>query len=343
MYVPVNRPSDVSPSAGHIITSLAFLVVVVAGGVVGYMVVEDLRFVDALYMTVITVSTVGFKEVRALSATGMYFTIGVIVFGVSAMLFFLASLFEFILSEYLGDIWGRRRMEKDLSKLVNHYIVCGYGRVGRSVSDELNSQGKPFVVIEKDPEILAECIEDGLLAVQGSATDNEVLETAGISTAVGLVSALRSDADNLYVVLTARVLRPDIILIARADQPDAAAKLGMVGADRVVSPHQIAGRRMANLLTRPGACEFLDVVTDGNLPEYQLTELRVGKDSPIKQKSIGDTRLRERIGVTILAVRKSGQAAFNPNPPTETVLDEGDEMILIGTPEQMSGMEESGI
>ena len=325
----------------HVVIALAILVAVLVVGVVGYILIEDMTFTQALYMTVITITTVGFREVRPLDTAGIYFTIFLIITGFSALLFFLTGLFEFVLSEYLGNLWGRRKMQNTIAKLVNHYIVCGFGRVGRSVAEELSTQSKQLVVIERDEEVFERCVNDGYLAIHGSAIDNQALIKAGIDRAVGLVSALRSDADNLYVILTARVMRPEILLIARADQPESEEKLEMVGADRVVSPPKIAGKRMANLMVRPGACEFLDVVTGGNLPEYQLSEMSVDGDSRLAGKTVKETRLKDEMGVTILALRKKGATGFDANPSSDDLVEEGDILILIGTPEQMAKLEDS--
>jgi len=323
----------------HIIVSVFILVAVVMVGVTGYILIESMSFTEAFYMTIITISTVGFREVKSLSTAGSWFTIFMIVVGVSAVLFFLAGLFEFVLSEVLGDLWGRRRMNNMISRLSSHYIICGYGRVGRSVAEELAEHAKRFVVIENDEDAFRLCVDDGHLAVMGSATDNESLIEAGIERAVGLVSALRSDADNLFVVLTSRTMNPNLLLVARADQLESEQKLEMVGADRVISPHKIAGKRMANLLIRPGACEFLDVAMASTLPEYFLSELKVGEDSDLLGLTIKESRLREQTGVTVLAVRKTDDKAFNPNPSVETTIDKGDILVLIGTPEQMALME----
>lgn len=329
-----------SQYARHIVISICLLLAVLTIGVVGYIFIEHMTFTQALYMTIITISTVGFREVKPQSTAGMYFTILIIVTGVSVVLFFLAGAFEYVLSEVLGDVWGRRRMMNNILKLTNHYIICGYGRVGMSVAEELGDQGKRFVVIERDEEKFNECVRDGHYAVHGSATENENLVSSGIERAVGLVSALRSDADNLFVVLTARTMNPNLLLVARADQPESEQKLEMVGADRVISPHKIAGKRMANLLVRPGACEFLDVAMVGNLPEYFLSELRVSQSAALAGQTIKQSGLRERTGVSILAVRKEGEKLFNPNPGVDTLIEEGDILVLIGTPEQMALMEQ---
>lgn len=323
----------------RLVVAAAILLAVMGAGIIGYWLIEDMSFVEALFMTVTTVFTVGFREVQPLSTTGMCFTVALILVGVGAMLYFVTMLFEFILNEYLGDIWGKRRMKNKIRKLVNHYVICGYGRVGRSVAEELEAHGRPFVVVDSDEEVFGQCVEDGRLAVHGSATDVDVLLEAGVGDATGVVSALPSDSDNLYVALTARVTKQDLIVVVRANEPGSEQKLEMVGADRVISPYRIAGKRMANLLTSPGACEFLDVVSAGNLPEYQLIEHMVDLESPLKGMTIKETKLRERTGITILAVRKEGESRYNPNPRPAQEIEKGDVLIMIGTPEQMELIE----
>lgn len=339
MYRRLRKKMRASTGFRHLVLAVCILFGVVITGIIGYMTIEGMTFTEALYMTIITISTVGFREVETLGTDGQYFTIFIILTGVSSVLFFLTGLFEFVLSEYLGEFWGRRKMENEIAKVENHYVVCGYGRVGRSVSEELAQQGKRFVVIEIDPDVFNECARDGYLCIHGSATENDVLTEARIEEAVGLVSAIGSDADNLYVILTARVMNPSALLVSRAEHPDSEQKLEMVGADRVISPHKIAGKRMANLMLRPRVCEFLDVGITGTLPEYQLIELRVDPASILHGMSIKDSRLRERTGATVLAIRKSGESSFNPNPPPETEMGTDDVVIVIGTPEQLARME----
>lgn len=340
MFDPMRKYTGLSEGSRHVIRALLLFLGAVTFGVVGYVIIEGSSFSDALYMTIITISTVGFGEVPPLSQAGRYFTIVLIVTGVSALLFFFTAVFEFILSEYFGDIWGRRKMQKRILGLSGHYVVCGYGRVGRSVADELMASGKQFVVIEVEDQAARECANNGYLVIHGSATDTDVLKRANIEKALGLVSALKEDADNLYVILSARVLRPDLLLVARADQPEAMEKLEMVGADRVISPHMIAGKRMANLLVKPVACDFLDVAVSSDLPEYQLTEQSVEEGSMMDGKTIRGTRLRETTGVTVLSIRKKGEKQFNPNPPADTLIEQGDVLLMIGTPQQMASLEE---
>jgi len=335
----LKRNMNASAGFRHHFLALIILSAVIVIGVIGYMLIEDMTFTEAVYMTVITITTVGFREVERLGPGGQYFTVFIVITGLGAVLFFLTGLFEFVLGEYLGDFWGRKKMENRISNLESHYVVCGYGRVGRSVADELAGQGKKFVVVEADEDVFKECLEEGHLCIHGSATEDHVLEHARLEHAVGLVSALGSDADNLYVILTARVLNPNALLVSRSEHPESEKKLEMVGADRVISPHTIAGRRMANLMLKPRLCEFLDIGITGNVPEYQLAEIMVSGGSVFDGMSIRDSRLRERTGVTVLAVRSQGEEAFNPNPPPETELRSGDVVIVIGTTVQLAKFE----
>jgi len=325
-----------TPGAKHLITALVIIVLVMVIGVSGYQVIAHMSFHDALYTTVTTITTVGFREVRPLGADGQYFTIFLIMVGFTSVLFFLTGLFELILGEYFGNFWRRREMEKEIGKLRKHYIVCGYGRVGSHVASELEAHGNTFVVVESDAEAYKRCVENGHLCIRGSAVENHILEEAGITTAAGLVSTLRSDADNLYVVLTARSLNKDILLISRVEMPEAESKLKMVGVDKVISPHRIAGRQMANLLFRPGVYEFIDVGMARDIPDYQISEVVIREGSSLSGKTIKESRLHEITGVTILSIKKVNEDAYTANPPSDTRIEYGDKVLLIGTTEQLA-------
>lgn len=316
------------------------LLAVIAGGVLGYVLIEEMSPLDALYTTVITISTVGLGVGPEFSTWGRVFTIFLIVVGVGAMLYFILNVIEFLIVEYLQEIRGRRKMNRKIEKFSDHFIVCGYGRVGESVSDELAGQGARFVVVDRDEERCKECVEKGYFALNGDATEVEVLKKAGVTAARGLVSAFPTDADNMYVTVSARELNPDIMIVVRSDRAEAESKLTRVGADRVVFTHGLLGKRMANLLLRSDVCDFLDLSLGGNRPEYDLTEVTVEPRSALVGRSIGETRLRERTGMTILAIRKSGELDFNSNPTTDTIIDSGDKLILIGTPDQLRKLDE---
>ena len=230
------------------------LAVILVIGVSGYILIEDMTFSEALYMTVITLSTVGFKEVRDLSTAGMYFTIFIIITGVVALFFLVGSLVELMLEDIFGERMGRRRMSLRIRKLKDHYVVCGYGRVGDNVCRELLNTTRNVVVVEKDEAMIKRAEEEGLLVVEGDATQVAVLEEAGVDRARGLVAALHTDADNLFVTLTARSLNPSLYIVTRSVFPESNDKLIFAGADRVISPYVMSAKRMANLLQKPSVC-----------------------------------------------------------------------------------------
>ncbi len=247
----------------RIVISLTIITALVVFAPFGYMLIEGMSYSEALYMTVITVSTVGFKEVRPLSTAGMYFTILVIVIGVFDLFFIISSLITYTFKEAFRETLGRRRMDLRIRKLEGHHIVCGYGRVGEVVCETLAGHGADFVVIEKDPERLSEAEERGYLFLEGDATETETLLQAGIRRAKGVVCALESDADNLFTTLTARSLNQEVTIVTRCVSADSVEKLQYAGADRVISPYAISGRRMASYLLRPGVFDYLDLVSHG--------------------------------------------------------------------------------
>jgi voltage-gated potassium channel len=231
-------------------------------GVLGYMVFEGWSFNDSLYMTVITLTTVGYREVRPLDNSGQLWTMVLLISGVGTLFYAAVSSVELVVEGTIRGYFGRRRMEAAISKLNGHYILCGYGRVGRQVAAEFALDDVPFVIIEQEAETVEECVEEGYLVLLGEASD-DVLEQAGIRRARGLVTAVDSDADNVFVVLSARKLNPKLHIVARASSDESAAKLEIAGADRTLSPYAVGGRRLASLATQPLVVDFLDIVTRG--------------------------------------------------------------------------------
>ena len=238
----------------------ALLIAVIAFSTLGYVVVEHWSWFDSLYMVLTTITTIGGGEPRALSQAGRYLTVGVIVLGVGTTTFSFIAVFEFLLEGHLGLAFGRRRVEERVHALTNHMILCGFGRVGREIAREWLAEKVPFVVIDINQRSLEDALREGYLVVEGNASDIEVLRNAGVERARGLVAATDSDADNVYVTLSARVLRPDIFIVARANKEDSAARLQLAGASRIVSPYSIGGRRMASLAMRPTAVEFMESI-----------------------------------------------------------------------------------
>ena len=319
--------------------ALLALAAITVAGVVGYMAFEGWSFTDALYMTVITLTTVGYREVRTLDTTGQLWTIALLITGVGTLFYAAVSSVELVVEGTIRGYFGRRRMEAAISKLNGHQILCGYGRVGRQVAREFATDDVPFVIIEQDPETVEECLAEGYLPVRGDASDDDVLEEAGIRRAKGLVAAVDSDADNVFVVLSARKLNPDLHIVARASSDEVAAKLEIAGADRILSPYAVGGRRLASLATRPLIVDFLDIVTRGEQGiEFRLEEFAVPEDSSIAARTIGELRIGERTGAMILAIGNK-EGTFDTTPSAKDRLRAGDILVVLGTREQIGRLE----
>jgi voltage-gated potassium channel len=320
-----------------VVAAIASVVVV---GTAGYMVLFGWGFLDAFYQTITAITTVGVGEVKKLSSGERVFTILLILCGVGVMLYGLATIVEYAIKAQLSGVFKRRAVKKQVDKLENHYIICGYGRVGESVARHFASQEAAFVIVDNDAESLARAEGDGFLVVQGDATNDEALEAAGIKKAKGVVAAVGSDAGNIYVTLSARVLNPLLLIVARASSEDTANKLKRAGADRVVSPYGIGGRQMAVLMLKPLVSDYLDVVTGDGALEFRVEELRLTAKCCAVGRSIKELSVRKTTGATILAVRGGETGAFDTNPSPETILDSGDTVIAIGTPSEITKLEE---
>jgi voltage-gated potassium channel len=316
--------------------SLSLLVVLI--GTLGYMLIEHWPFLESLYMTIITLSTVGFEEVHQLSPQGEIFTICLIFMGIGVVAYAIGSVAQFMVEGHIKKVLERRAMQKKIDKLKGHYIVCGYGRVGKGVCEELKREKRPLVVIERDPEVIAEIEKQGLLYVQGEATEDEVLLKAGVKQAAGLLAVLGSDADNVYVVLTARELNPNIKIVARADREEAVSKLKRAGANKIIPLYTIAARKIAFTLTRPLVTDFIELAVYRGV-DLQLEEVPVGPQAQIKDVSLRESGLRERFDIIVVAIKKArGEMIFNP--PSEAIIQPGDILIILGRPAKLKELEE---
>jgi voltage-gated potassium channel len=312
---------------------LAALALVTAAGTIGYLIL-GFSPMNAVYQTITTISTVGFGEVEPMSTRERLFTMVLILGGVGTALYILSGLVEAVVDGELGEFLGRRRVERRIAHWSGHVIICGYGRVGRAIADLVATGGSDVVVIDRDAERLADL---SVATLQGDATDEELLRTAGIGRSRVLVAALTTDADNLFLTVTARALRPDLFIVARARQEASEGKLVSAGADRVVNPQRIGGQRMAAFVIQPHVAEFLDVVMhDGSL-EFRLEEVRVSGASDLGGRSLRDTHIRDRTGALILAVRDD-YGTFTTNPSPETVIHPGHVLIAIGTAAQLEAL-----
>lgn len=322
------------------------LLAVIVLGTAGYMIIEHQNFLDSLYMVIITVTTIGYGETFPLGKGGEIFTLFLIVIGVGTVGYTLVSAVEFMIENSVSGIMERRRMRKELEEKVGHYILCGYGRVGQHIADDLRDAQADFVIIDKDPVAAEKAAERGFLVIKADATSDETLKQAGIENAKGLVSALSSDAENLYITLTARELCPHLFIVSRCDAEESEAKLRRAGADRVISPHSIGGRRMAAMLLKPTVWDYLDLVTRGQYIEFnvenlewRIDDVEVQPNSQLDGKTIEEAKIYSATGALILAVKKRG-VGFNTKPSKEIRLDPGDFIVAIGTVEQLAKLEE---
>ena len=324
-------------SRRRVLWGVSALVIIIAAGAIGYIIIEGWSFIDALFMTVITITTVGYEEVHPLSAGGRIFSIFLIVGGVGGALYILSSIVQFIIEGQLGITLGRRRMERRIAKLKEHFILCGYGRVGQEIARIFTEEGVPFVIIDKDRDSIASAEKDGYLYMLADATNDEGLKEAGIEQARGLVVAAGSDADNVYITLSARGMRPDLFIEARASSKEAEAKLKRAGATRIISPYSLGARRMAQLALRPGIVDFIDTVVSRRGREFEMENITVSHDSALIGLTAEETRQRTKAAILAIS-RKSGKLVTNPS--AEETIQTGDILITLGTREQLAALEE---
>ena len=311
---------------------LAFSLVIVAG-TVGYAIL-GFGFVDALYQTVTTITTVGFREVHPLSTVGELFTIVLILVGVGTALYAFGIVLEALIEGHLRQQLRRRRMDRQIRQMTGHFIICGGGRVGRAAVLYLDALGKQVVVVDQDPACLLGLDYPTLL---GDVTDDDILQAAGIGHAYGLIAALNTDANNVYVTLSSRALRPDLVIIARARTEDSKSKLLRAGANRAVNPQLIGGQRMAAFALHPHVAEFLDVVMHDETLDYRIEEIKISPASPMVGRCLADAALGFTTGALVLAIRiASGQ--FIANPARDTRLDPDTILIALGTSAQLRSL-----
>lgn len=312
----------------------AGILTVLLMGTAGYVIVEGWSLFDALYMTIITVATVGFGEVHPLSQAGRSFTIVVIALGLAAQAFALTTFIDFFVAGHLRDMLEGRRMNKRIENLSGHTIVAGIGRVGSVVARTLAEEGAEFVIIDHGDESIRAAQDAGWPHIQGEAADEDTLLRAGVMRAKALVTAVDSDADNLFVTVSARALNPDIFIVARSSHQSSEPKLLKAGANRVLTPNVIGGRRMAAMVAHPVVSDYLDIVAHGQGVEFRLQEIDLVAESSLAGKTIADARVRERTGIYILAISRA-DGTVDANPPADAVLHSGDTLVVLGTPAQL--------
>lgn len=313
----------------HIVVLAILSVLLVSFGTAGYMLVAQFPFVDALYMTIITLTTVGYGEILPLDTSGRVFTILLILAGVGFVAYNLAYFSQLVLDGNLLHLYRRRKVKKKIEHLNDHYIVCGYGQMGQIIVDELLRYNTPVVLIEPDESLAPRIREKGLLHLTEDATEEETLEAAGIRRARGLVTVVSKDTDNVFIVLTARDLNRDLLIFARSNTPGTERRLSKAGADRVVSPFAIGAYRIAHNILRPTVTDFVELALSGEGIELSMEEILIPQSAPFVGKALRDSGIRGDYNLIVVAIkRKDGSMIYNPIP--SEILDTDDTLVVIG-------------
>lgn len=311
-----------------------FIGLLLAYGVFVYSVIEGWSLLESLYQVIITLSTVGFGEEHEMSRLGKIHTSILIFLGVGGFAYLLGSFTEALIEGRIQMFWGRKKMERQIQSKHNHYIVCGFGRIGSVVARELLQEGEDIVVIENHPDLVQSLEQQQYYFVEGDATYDTVLEKAGVKRANVIITTLNTDAKNLYVTLSAKQMNPDIFVVARAETEDSLQKLEYAGADRVLTPYLLGGKRMAQMVLRPTVTNFLEMAMHGPSIELQMEELELTAGSSLQEKTLIDSRLRPEFNLIIIGIKKeNGEMIYNPKP--DEVLHKGDTLIVVGRREDL--------
>ncbi|MFA5183839.1 MAG: potassium channel protein [Syntrophales bacterium] len=327
-----------NPLIRLIIPGLLILAILIVG-TIGYVKLEGWGIFESLYMVVITLSTVGFREIHELNTAGRLLTMSIIVFGIGTVGYTVGQIVEIIVEDQVGGYRRRRKMEKKIANFKNHYIICGFGRVGHQIAREFAGAKINYVVIDNKPETTAELAGSSIPFFVGNMTTDKILLDAGIKNAKGLVAAADSDTDNVFVTLSARVLNPRLFIIARTGTVEAEEKLKKAGADRVISPYFIAGKQMAAMATKPTAIDFFDSIIHNGHLQVAMSEVKVNNNCQVVNKSLKDSQIRQKCGAYIITIKKAnGQLEMQPTATSK--IEPEDILVAIGTAEQLGGLEE---
>ncbi len=315
---------------------------IVSLGTFGYMIIEDANFLDSLYMTIITITSVGYREVFTLSEKGKIFTIILIISGLGTILYTITYLAEETLEVRIRKIFGKRRIRKVIMKLKDHTIIAGFGRTGKLVSEELHRRGEKFVIIEKDDNNFSLAESYGYTVLNGDASDEELLKRAGIEKAKAFISVLPSDADNIYASLSARELNPNIFIITRAFDPNSEKKLMKAGANKVVSLHKLGALKIANVVSKPNVLDFFEIISGSSVLPLSVEEVRIKENSRLINLKIKESNLKEKYGLMIIAIKRGENIVFNPSP--DATIQKDDILIVMGDRDKIKEFEgEKGV
>ena len=320
--------------------ALVILLTIFIIGTIGFHFIEGWSFVDSFYTTIATLSTVGYGDFAPETTTGKFFTVFIIIFGVGMMFYSLVLMAETFIEARLRNLLGRGKLEKIIEKMNSHYIICGGGRIGFLICRELIAGKMPCVVIDNNQEVIQKAQEEGFIYCKGDATQDKVLIAAGIKRAKGIICVLPTDAENLYVILTAKELNQNIYIMARSEEEESERRLLRAGADRVMSPYTLGGVRMAMAILRPAMLDFIEITTSRQSLELRMEEISICEGSPFISKTLEDSGIRKRYGLIIVAVKKdSGKMIFNPL--ANYIIEEGDRLISMGEDENVKQFAQS--
>ena len=324
-------------SSSKLSKALFFLLFAFLFGVIGFMNIENWSFTDSVYMTILTISTVGFKEVHPLSELGRWHVIFLIIFSIGT----LAIALNYITYK-LADTkyFFRRKMEKSISKLKDHYIIAGYGRMGKIICGELSKKNKKYVVIERDPDVVQQLIEQGVSSIHGDVTEDGVLTSAGLQHAKGLLTVVDSDSDNVYCTLTARSLNEELFIVARSETDRGTANLLRSGANKVINPYDAGGHAMAQVLLKPSAVELIELTTGSEGISLEIDEIIISDNSSLIGKTIATSKIRDNYNVLIAGIKRA-DGVLTLNPSSDVVISKGDILVALGEPDQITKLETS--
>ncbi|RUM37115.1 MAG: potassium channel protein [Desulfobulbus sp.] len=322
-----------------ILLVLSLFVGIILCGTLGYMFLEHLSFWDSMYLTIITIATVGYGDLVPVRPGGKVFTIFLLFAGAGLVMYTLSKITEAMVEGSLRKMLERRKMDKKIARLHDHFIICGFGRIGQVISEILEDAGRPFVVIERDPEVLREIDQLGYVSVEGEAEEDEILNVAGIERASGLIAVVSTDADNLFITLTARGLNPSLFILTRSSgSKGTRTKLLRAGASKVISPYYIGARRMAQLLLRPTVTDFIDLAMYAGELGLKLEEILVTENAVFAGKNLMESGIRKRHDIIVVAIKRgAGDMLFNPKP--DTMIMPGDIMIVLGEADHITALE----
>ncbi len=330
--------SDTTPPSfpiRNIGKGFGILIVVLAFGTAGYMLIEKWSLLDSLYMTVITITTVGYREIGPMSHTGMVFTIFVVFSGMGLIIYILGLVAQAMVEFQLGSIIGRRKLLSKIRSMRNHYIICGFGRIGKIICRELKANHIPTVLIDNGAGVELAKEQEEIPIIRGDATSEDILLDAGIERARGLVSVVRSDADNVFITMSARGLNPNLFILSRAEEEHTEKKLMRAGANRVVMPYHIGGQKMAHAIVKPVVSDFLEFTVHNRRIGLEMGEVLVSGNSQLSGVKLADSGIRQQMDVIIIAIQKrDGEMRFNPS--SQTQIDPGDTLIALGKSEDIS-------